>query len=471
MKSETPCNKAGSPGARAPSIGTVWLAFFVFSAVIAGLVQFFVLPHLLSSSHGGNGLFTGTDAVVFHDIAARMAAAIRTVGWSAWRLAPENQAPAGIAAAVYALTVPQPWTFIPINAALHATAGVALILIVESITQSYRAALCAALPFVLYPSAAQWYAQIHKDGFYIAGMLLYLYGWLLLARPGIWKSSLSVIARPMALIIVGLGLVWIVRPYGIQLMQGVTLIFAVVFAIVLVRAAIRGATSWGIVLPVIVLCVAFPLLGLTAKDDRLSIEAPDMNIDRASLVTTAPNRAAATLAASWLPTDWLPKQTENAFFNIARARTSFVQSYPGAGSNIDTQIAFSQAGDFIGYLPRAVQIGFFAPFPGGWLEQKAAPAASVMGRIAAVEMLGVYAALLFLPYALWAWRRRLEIWLTLIFCGAMIVAYAYAIPNVGALYRMRYGFMMTLVALGVAGALTAWRDLRARRAHPTGGAA
>lgn len=30
----------------------------------------------------------------------------------------------------------------------------------------------------------------------------------------------------------------------------------------------------------------------------------------------------------------------------------------------------------------------------------------------------------------------------------------------GSLYRLRYGFLMLLVALGVAGAFCAWRDFR-----------
>ncbi|MDD2373420.1 MAG: hypothetical protein PHF03_07600 [Syntrophomonadaceae bacterium] len=39
----------------------------------------------------------------------------------------------------------------------------------------------------------------------------------------------------------------------------------------------------------------------------------------------------------------------------------------------------------------------------------------------------------------------------MLFCMGMMVAYAIGVPNIGSLYRARYGFLMTLVALGMAG--------------------
>lgn len=86
----------------------------------------------------------------------------------------------------------------------------------------------------------------------------------------------------------------------------------------------------------------------------------------------------------------------------------------------------------------------------------------MMRRIAALEMIGVYIALVFLLYAIWYWRHRVEVYVIGIFCTGMMLIYSISITNVGALYRMRYGFMMTLVALGVAGGLAAWQELHTR---------
>ena len=68
-------------------------------------------------------------------------------------------------------------------------------------------------------------------------------------------------------------------------------------------------------------------------------------------------------------------------------------------------------------------------------------------------MVFVYAALLFLPYALWRWRKRIEAWMMLGFCSIFIFIYTYITPNVGSLYRTRFGFLMLLLVLGIAGAI------------------
>ena len=74
-------------------------------------------------------------------------------GWDEWMLRPQGQAPAGIAAAIYTLTVTEPWTVIPLNAAVHATAAVVLIGIIQRLTSRWQYAMLATLPFILYPSA------------------------------------------------------------------------------------------------------------------------------------------------------------------------------------------------------------------------------------------------------------------------------------------------------------------------------
>jgi len=87
----------------------------------------------------------------------------------------------------------------------------------------------------------------------------------------------------------------------------------------------------------------------------------------------------------------------------------------------------------------------------------------MMRRISAVEMVGVYLAFIFLPYAIWHWRKRIEIWLILSFCSGMMLIYAICICNVGTLYRVRYGYLMTLVGIGIAGIFAAWEALRFSR--------
>lgn len=82
----------------------------------------------------------------------------------------------------------------------------------------------------------------------------------------------------------------------------------------------------------------------------------------------------------------------------------------------------------------------------------------VMRRVSAIEMLGVYLGLALLPLGLWRWRSKAETWLLFVFCTAMMLIYALVVANVGSLYRARYGFIMTLVAMGIAVGLSLRQD-------------
>ena len=99
-----------------------------------------------------------------------------------WRLRNGEHALYGINAAVYALTVPEPWTLIPLQAALHATSALLLVYVVRPFVSSWGMAVGGALPFLLFPSSLITYAQITKDVYSICGGLMFLHGWLLLAR-------------------------------------------------------------------------------------------------------------------------------------------------------------------------------------------------------------------------------------------------------------------------------------------------
>ena len=131
-----------------------------------------------------------------------------------------------------------------------------------------------------------------------------------------------------------------------------------------------------------------------------------------------------------------------------------------ARSIIDQDIEFHDAADLVAYIPRAIQIGLLAPFPRLWFEPGSTPASTAMRRISMVEMSVVYGALVFLPFALWRWRHRVEMWVAVIFCGSLILVYAMGTPNVGTLYRVRYAYLMLFVALGVLAAVSLWRERR-----------
>lgn len=467
------------------------MLIFLCSGILALLLQLVVLPYLFTGLHAGEGLLIGGDWIEFHRDAASLAQKIQTQGWAAWELRPQRQAPAGIAAVFYVLVAPHPWVLVPLNAALHATAGLVLVRIMQSFVPDPMHALVCALPFLAFPSAMTWYAQIHKDGYYFTGFFLSLYGWVLVARLETWQGRLTQVLSALGWILAGCLLIWIVRPYGIKLMQGIGVIFAILLIpLFLVRAARLTMGVPRVIMAVVLVLALQPALGVfrdttasgevtvvtrTMLDEAYAREKSGPDDDtlvqeggspgpsgspRPKVGSFAQKAAFFDRSVRWQKTDWLPEAVDNIFFTLALVRTGYSGS-PGK-SNIDADIQFHGATEFISYLPRALQVGFAAPFPTLWFAQGSNEATSVMRRISALEMLGIYSALLFLPYAIWHWRKKVETWLVTIACVVLLLIYTYIIPNVGSLYRARYGFLMVLVALGIAGGMAAWQRLCSR---------
>lgn len=456
-------NSLRSAFERAP-YAVFWCAVFGATCVTALTLQLIVLPFFLPQLHAGDGLLVGGDWVSFHAIASALADEIRRHGWQVWTLRPAGQTAAGIAAAIYALTVSKPLVLIPLYAALHATAGVAAMRIIRYLTNNDITALCSALPFVLYPSAMVCYAQIHKDGFYFAGAFLCLYGWILLARLQTWRGGSGAHDRwgggqmltGLTWLGIGLALMGLVRTYAFQVMQAMGLILAVGLSVLFIVRATKGQLSpKSCVVAIAVLFLVPLLLRFAPVDSKLSAQVPESFPPAKIINNTA-------IKDNWRSSGWLPRTLENNFLWIAQQRDGYVHREvyveQKAGSMLDGDVRLLSVGDVVAYLPRATQVGFLAPFPASWFEPGNSPGGSLMRRLAGMEMIGVYCAFLFLPYAMWRWRRRVEMWMAVVFGSVQVLIYAVSTPNIGSLYRQRYGFLMLLVGIGLAGGLTALKS-------------
>ena len=122
------------------------------------------------------------------------------------------------------------------------------------------------------------------------------------------------------------------------------------------------------------------------------------------------------------------------------------------GSNIDTDARFQTVGDLVRYLPRALVVGFFSPFPNMWW--KAGRQVGHGGRLlSGMETLLTYVIEGLALFGLWLGRRKLAAWFLFIFAGLGALSLGIAVNNIGALYRLRYPFWVMLVILGAGGAV------------------
>jgi hypothetical protein len=121
-----------------------------------------------------------------------------------------------------------------------------------------------------------------------------------------------------------------------------------------------------------------------------------------------------------------------------------------AGSKLDAEVKFQSAGDIVRHVPRAVVVGFFAPFPNMWLSVGKQVGSG--GRLlSGFESLLTYVIECLALFGLWFSRKQLTAWLVFLAVLLGATALGLVVTNIGALYRLRYPFWSLLVIFGAGG--------------------
>lgn len=155
---------------------------------------------------------------------------------------------------------------------------------------------------------------------------------------------------------------------------------------------------------------------------------------------------------------------------IAEHRRAFVRPMGvyGAmpGSNIDADTQFNSMTDMILYLPRALFVGLFAPFPSMWLGMGSQVGNS--GRLlSGFEMMLTYLIEMLALVGFWQKKENLVAWLLVLTVGMGATSLGLIVINIGTLYRVRYPFWMMMAILGAGGASVVASKIFARRRRAT----
>lgn len=432
----------------------VWLGLFVFAyAWLASLLlQLWVIPTLFSQPGAAEGLVI-LDSIGFDQIAKVKVLEIASFGWSAWELKPQSQSPAGIASLFYAVFGPSPTSVLPFNAIVHALSACVAMLILRNFF-SVVPALIGALIIPLNPASFEWVAQIHRDGIFILGNLLFIYGVLSFFQSpaegdGQWLRYLSsMVFTP----ILGTTLVWVARPYWVQVML-VTMLLILIL-LVFVGMSRRGARSRRHIAGLVAafLCVVSSqviLVKFYTPYEPIQIPESAGAGESVESVESSP--------FYWRRTSWVPEIIEGPFYRIAIAREGAKSQ--GGNTLVDAERRLDSIGAMLGYVPRALQLGLFSPFPELWGGVASTPAMTIARKVVGGVTLFFYVCLIGFGIGLWQLRRNMLLWVMLGVCLLGILTYGLTYPNIGTLMRYRYGFYMLLVGFGLA----FWCDLWFRR--------
>ncbi len=429
----------------------LWVVFFCYAICAALIFQALLLPHLSSIQTGSGSI--SNDAVYFDSVASSLASEIKANGWSSWRLYPADGAPGNVAilGALYVLFGHDPALAIPINAAIHALGGVLVFMLARELASKESigtyAGIIAGSLFVIFPSALVWYGQNHKDGYAIAGMLLILLVWVKALKKPVNNRSWYGLALGN---LVAITLVGIVRPFGLKLLL---IAFIGILLAVVVNAILRRKLSTEKKLIGFFLIVAVMLLG----GYKTTVILGGLQSDRAY----ANWQDQSNGAWKWENSAFLPNSIENSIETAAKTRAGLIVYGVRlkAKSMIDEDIMPHNVLETLAYLPRALQVSLFAPFPSTWLANIS------MTRLVAVGEMFVYYLCLPGIIMLLYYNRKPAVWMVIYFACFFLLIYGFTQANLGTLYRYRYAYQLVLLMLGVLGWCT-WLDKTGRLRLP-----
>lgn len=312
-----------------------------------------------------------------------------------------------------------------------------------------RAGLLAAVAVALWPSLLLHSTQLLKDPLFVPAFLaLVLILVRLLTSTCTWARALLTFAAG-ALVLTAL---WLTRRNWGWLLIAAVLIGALALALRAVRE--RRALAPNFVCAALLLATAFGVPFVMPNALKLGAVRAPGKTTRVVEADRAPATQESRDGYVW----------SRAAARVGDVRRALAGAFPDSGSDIDADVRISDASDLLSYLPRAAVIGFFAPFPNMWLTS-GKQAGALGRRLAGLECLAMYAVEALALVGLWRGRERLSVWLLAAVATAGVTALGVVVVNVGALYRMRYGFLalLIIVAAGAAADLfgvTARRKIR-----------
>jgi hypothetical protein len=189
-----------------------------------------------------------------------------------------------------------------------------------------------------------------------------------------------------------------------------------------------------------------PVAELAQKKDNSASPLPGdgNNAQGETAVVAQPANAPVELTSS------SPIKRSRPIALIQGTRDAFADKYRESATLIDPKVQLITTMDVVRYLPRAMEIGFLAPFPNTWLGK--GREVGLSGRIlSGAEMLAAYILEALALFGVWRARRRLSTWFLFAVMLFGMTTLGLGIINLGALYRLRYGFFVLLIVLGMYG--------------------
>ena len=389
--------------------------------------HFQLLPNTFDRN--GTGLTFAIDGTSYQQVASNLADELRTNGFAAWlnTSAPFHSRLLSLSFATFGRLLGHNILGAePLNLFFYLAILCCIYFLGREIFDVGTGFIAATI-VALWPSFLFHSTQLIRDSMSIACFLaLVLLLTLLLSREFAWRGSVAVGVSGAVVVT----LFWLVRG---NMWNAVVVAVALTFVLLFARIVHRDRLIIGNSIALLVISAA--VLLVPARLESTSLPGVRPPVTPLAIPATAE-----------------PAPRGGVFVRVQRqlfARRAGFRSYTSQASNIDRDVQFHSTGDIARFVPRALVIGFFAPFPKMWLE---AGSYGRIGRLlSGAETLAMYFLYLAAGVSLWQERRNLRMWFVFLIAAAGMLGLGLVVVNAGALYRIRYVFWMLLIVIASRG--------------------
>ena len=426
-----------------------------------------VLPFMFPELHHGMGLLKNSDSVYFFSRALELSALVELAGWSQWSLVYEDQLPIGLSAAIINLSgIEHPLIIIAFNCFL---VGLGTCFLAHRLFDAFSVLDARKIwLWVLFPSALLVYGQVHRDAPVMLGICILIWG-----LPSICYRVQVRQALMFGLsCLVGLSILAVARPYLFEL------VVIVLFAILMIHlflalrlTGFRGAA--GTLLRILILVSCWAIGNFSVLEGRMLASraaTTESNVLVKNIDKAKTNELRKEIEALYPDgsDDIADKEIEALYpdgsddIESCSIGENFIDSIvmqvyatrvwslnTGGSTRIDPEIRLCGSLDAIEFAPRAFQVGAFSPFifglgDLGYERWRSNP----LMMVASLETLAFLIVALMLLYRgatiLSSKDRLILVWClsVIVFCVALMTIYAFAVPNLGTLVRVRFPFWM-----------------------------
>jgi hypothetical protein len=421
----------------------------IFHALVAIILLVIANSEYLSHLHNGQGFWEfAIDSTKYHQEASNSTTFLRNSQWLDWWSSYERHKHVKWIALVYWVTgYEAPILFEIINGLVWSSS---IILIYKSSKIIFNNSIVSAITvlFFFQPSILISSTQLLRDPFFILGICMMCYGWAILK-----KNNLGIV-----LILIGSVLFFSMRAY-------LSAALFMIFFLYSIKLILNKEKSISTVSLLIVPLFIFMLLVLPDSTHMRNFPSYKVDIQNNSNkgenilvplhIQNNSNKGENILdplhnqdTVYWQP---VAKVFNILAYKLSHMRHGFRKVNKNAGSKIDSDKRYNGFDDAILYFPRVVQVAFLSPFPSHWIET--GKETGRIGRmLSGLEMLSWYFIILGFLYIVFTKPLEIEPILPIIMLSVfVIIMLGYVVPNIGAIYRMRQGFMIPIYMVGVYG--------------------